>query len=93
METIEKNFSNITQTTLSKDFACYTFDKAPNPELMQDNLELFNELFENFEKNIESKISNIALSAAISSYSRIKIDKLKRLPGITCLYTAVDSVV
>jgi hypothetical protein len=35
MRKIEKTFSNIRQTTLLDNVACYSFDKAPNPQLLK----------------------------------------------------------
>lgn len=57
MENIEKTFSNIRQTTIDENIASYSFDKAPNPNLLKDNPELFNKLSETFKKSIESRVS------------------------------------
>lgn len=80
MEKIENNFSNVKQTTISENAACYSFDKAPNPELFKNNPELFSQLSENFEKSLESRISNIGIAAAITAYARMAVDYFKRLP-------------
>jgi hypothetical protein len=93
MENIEKIYSNVRQTTLLNDVACYSFSKAPNPNLLKEDLNLFKELASVFEHHIESRVSNIAIAAAITSYARCEIDKYKRLPGINCLYSDTDSII
>jgi hypothetical protein len=93
MEKIEKTFSNIKVTTLLDNVACYSYDNAPNPNLLKDNPDLFNELLNSFEKSVETRISNIAIAAVITAYARIEIDKFKRLPDIECLYSDTDSLI
>ncbi len=93
MEQIEKTFTNVTQTTFTDKVAGYSFDKAPNPDLLKDSPDLFNALSESYEKTIESRVSNIAIAAAITSYARIEIDKYKRLPGYMVYYSDTDCVI
>ena len=93
MEKIEKTFTNIKQTTFTDTVAGYSFSSAPNPELLKESPDLFNNLSNLFEKGLESRPANIAIAAAITSYARIEIDKFKRLPGFEIYYSDTDCVI
>lgn len=49
---------------------------------------------ENTENNgVRGANVNVAIAAAITSYSRIEINKYKKIKGIKCLYSDTDSVI
>lgn len=44
-------------------------------------------------KNEKDHLSTVQIASAISSYGRIEIDKIKRLPGVNLYYSDTDSIV
>jgi hypothetical protein len=93
MKLIEQKYSNIKVTSFKEGTVGYSFDKAPNPYLLEDSPELFNLLKDQYEIAIENRPTNMAIAAAITAYARIEIDKYKRLPDTELYYSDTDCVV
>jgi len=93
---ITKNYNYSIFADLGKDKVLVKYSsKLPEPltALIKDNNDKMNEIPISTISRSRGVPSAVHISAAISAYARMSINKFKNIPGNPCIYSDTDSVV
>lgn len=93
---IYSKYSNVENTPLELKNNHYielvTYNKLPNSRKMLDKME-YGQLEKEYIEFMDRSNSSVPIAAAVTAYSRIRIDKFKRILGNAVIYSDTDSIV